>query len=215
MPNAPRKKKSTVKGSNTLMAMVAKEQRFSDKMVVYKGPIMVPGSSENVNEFETNMFSIVAVPTSGGGVITTVFPISPSAFSNYAALFANFDEWRLLGIEAEWIPISRNALIPLTTSTFGLMNIVTWAIDRDSSAAYTGYTGTGATFSTNNSSCKVFAPNERSKLVYRMNGTDAALWNTSASVNQLWIKMYASGLSATFTYAYVMFKALFQLRGRT
>jgi len=193
------------------MSMVSKEQRFSDKMIVYRGPIMVPGSKENIEEFETNLFSFVGLTTSGTGTITTVYPISPSSFSNYLALFANFDEWRLLGVEAEYIPNAKDAVTAATPN----MQVITWAIDRDSSGAYTGYTGTGATFSTNNASCKAFAPNERSKLSYRMNGTEAAAWNTPTSTQQLYIKLYSAGLSNTSTYGYVHFKALFQFRGRT
>jgi len=207
----PQTKKKSGKKSKSLLAIVAKEQRFSDKMLVYRGPIMVPGSKENVNEFETNMFTFLGLTTSGAGVITTVYPISPSSFSNYAAIFANFDEWRLLALTAEYIPNAEDAV----TAATPLMNVISWAIDRDNAAAYTGYTGTGATFSTNNASCKVFAPNKRSSLTYRMNGSDAAAWNTAASANQLWIKMYASGLTINGTYGFVYFKALFQLRGRT
>jgi len=206
------RKKNTGQG---LLALVKKEQSLSNKMLVYKGPIMVPGSKENVQEFQTNLFSLVGMTTTGGGLLNSVFPIAPSSFSNYLALFANFDEWRLLGLEVQYVPHSRNALLPLTTSTQDLMAVCSWAIDRDSAAAYTGYTGTGATFSTNNSSCKLFAPNERSTLTYRMNGADAAAWNTPTSANQLWIKTYASGLSNTTTYGYFYFKALFQFRGRT
>lgn len=203
------------RGNGGLMAAVAKEQAVSNKMLIYKGPIMVPGSKENVQEFATNLFSLVGVTTSGGGLITTVYPISPSSFANYAAILANFDEWRLLGIEAVYVPNSEDALLPLTTTTQALMQVISWAIDRDSATAYTGYTGTGATFSTNNSSCKVFAPNKKSQLTYRMNGADAAAWNTAAGTAQLWIKMYSAGLSATTTYGYTHFKALFQFRGRT
>lgn len=204
------------KGKNKGLAKLVKEyQDFSDKMIVYRGPIMSPGSEENVQEVQSNMFSFVGVITSGAGVINTVYPIAPSSFSNYAALFANYDEWRLLALKVEYVPNCKNFPVPLTTNTWALMQVITWAVDRDSAAAYTGYTGTGATFSTNNASCRSFAPNERSKLVYRMNGSDAAAWNTSAATNQLWIKMYSSGLSINTTYGYSHFKALFQFRGRT
>jgi len=195
----------------TLLEMVAKEQRFSDKMIVYKGPTLIPGSKENVEEFECNLFTFLGVTTSGAGVIATVYPISPSSFANYLAIFANFDEWRLLAYEVEYIPCAKDAIAAATP----LMNPITWAIDRDSSGAYTNYTGTGATFSTNNASCKTFSPNERSKLVYHMNGSDAAAWNTLAATAALYVKFYASGLSFAATYGYTYHKALFQLRGRT
>jgi len=209
------KKKKNKAAPKSLMAMVAKEQRFSDKMIVYRGPIMVPGSKENVEEFELNTFSYLGVTTSGGGVITTVYPISPSSFANYLAIFANFDEWRLLAYEVEYIPYAKNTLMTLTSSTFATPGHIAWAVDRDSSGAYTGYTGTGATFATNNASCKIFSTSERSKLAYRMNGTEAAAWNTPTSTAQLYIKMYAAGLSASISYGATMHKALFQMRGRT
>jgi len=174
----------------------------------YTGPIRIPESQTQNQVVPVQMYQEVAVTTNGSGVAAPVVVLSLASFDEYTNFSAVYDEWRLIGAEVEYVPLSTVPTASLTAGTTSSGNMVL-CVDRDSSGNLTsqasGTAQAGITFN----------PFTRSgKIIYRIESSDESIFLSTTSGVQAWFKLYAASLANTQTYGTLFVKGLWQFRGR-
>lgn len=89
----------------------------------YKGPVKIRGRENQTLVYKTNQVYSTAATTSAGGVIDLVYGNSPAVLPNWAALAAEWNEYRVLGIELVYEPIKN-----VSAWAYGVANTV---VDHD------------------------------------------------------------------------------------
>ncbi len=122
-----KRSRGSTRGSNKTKPKAKTRQTSNPLTPVYRGPIHVPGRDNQTQVYKVNQVYTAAATTSAGGVIDVVFGNSPAVLSNWSTLAAEWNEYRVLGIELEYIPIKNVA-----SWAYGTANTV---VDHDVSAA--------------------------------------------------------------------------------
>jgi hypothetical protein len=188
----------------------------SDRVLDYRGPLKIPRGIEQDQPVLANLFVQLALASGAGGVIATEYDDGMSAYAGWGAYSANYDEYRVLGIQVEYFPNNRYSKTTVTcTPVFSV-------VDRDSTGVLTS-----ATQATSYESCRIlsledpwtdrrdYAGSACQPIQLHMRGVrDAAYITTATTTPTKAIKLYASGLSVSTTYGLIFVTALVQFRGK-
>jgi hypothetical protein len=175
--------------------------------LTYSGPINSMSNKEalDVHCFLVNITNVIA--SSAGGVINTVITPSSQVTSsgNWASLAALFSEYRVLGYKWEAYPINP---YQVGATQFPIFSV----IDRSSATAL-GSLSSAADYS----SAKQHILNAKWSRTARMSDAGEAGWinigGTPSSTNEMYLKLYASGLAASTNYFQYIGYYLVQFRG--
>lgn len=177
----------------------------SPNAVVYRGPIAPRGGRSQNSTFEIVLTNVTSVDSTAAGSIVNVFGNSLGAFHQSGNFTPIFGEWRVLGVKYTYTPSYMN--LP-GTLVFAPMAVV---VDRNSSSAFTIFNN-AADFDS------YFPGNPGTPFTrtVRMSNPIEADYITTATTTtaRWWLKLYASGLTASTTYGYMTTRALIQFRGR-
>ncbi len=155
----------------------------------------------------------VAVPYStgissdGSGTVQTVLSNDPNNSAYWTSMFANYEEYRVLGIRLEYEPYQLTG-----GSTLVQRAPIVAVTDFDSSAALTSY-ALAKSFSNQ----KSYRSDQRFSIMAVDENTEGALWNNSnvaAPASSFWIKFYSTTNSASTVLGVVTLEYIVQLRNR-
>ncbi len=147
------------------------------------------------------------VSSDGSGTVQTVLSNDPNNSVYWTSIFANYEEYRVLGIRLEYEPYfltGGSTLIqraPLTVVT-----------DFDSSAALTSYA-----LAKSYSNQKSYRSDQRFTIMAVDENTEAADWNnsnTAAPVSSFWIKFFSTTNSASTVLGVITLEYIVQLKNR-
>ncbi len=184
----------------------------------YRGPVRDAETDRDEHKIDVVMHVGFTVTTNGSGQIFTVAAVNPSAVftateaQGWTALAALYDEYRVLGLELEWItkyyPDSSDA--PGGAQLIGPLYSV---VDK---ADGTALTTVASAFEYE--SCHahpLWGPGSNWKREWRMSGAEeAAFVSTSAPATIGSIKLAATSLTASIDYGVLFATLLVQFRGR-
>ncbi len=200
MPNIRRrrpskKRRSKMDSSNT--------GNISMTALRYNGPI-IPSSFKQGIDTRTEVMRLDQdLTSSGSGVLATVVGSNPQSYSNWTALSAAYDEYRVLSMSSHFEPYQRYHDATLNTSPIYVV------IDRADSTALTSYQN-----ALEYSSVSLFNTADRWNKTVKMNGVEDAVWTpVSTGVSTLYIKMYASILTNSTAIGRLATTVLVQFRG--
>ncbi len=126
----------------------------------------------------------------------------PSGLANWASYKAVFDEYRVLGIEYEFVPYQFNGELVIQSS-------VAAVIDYDDSTMLTSYT-----LATRYPSCVEVPGGRTLKILQIMSGAENAQFiSTNATAATAWIKSYSSGNTVSTTIGRLRVFFVIQFRG--
>ncbi len=147
---------------------------------VYNGPIMLRGADNAIKTTKVNGTYVVNATTSGAGVIDLVFGNSPAVLNEWTTWQSLYHEYRVLGIELEYVPIKN-----VTSWAYGVGMTV---VDRETSAALGSQTAAA-----NHEGVRKHQMFNSFKRKATMNGVDEADWlDISSPVSKFFIKIYSS-----------------------
>ncbi len=155
----------------------------------------------------------VAVPYSAGissdgsGTVQTVLSNDPNNSAYWTSIFANYEEYRVLGIRLEYEPYHLTGGSTLTQRA--PMVVVT---DFDSSAVLTSY-ALAKSFSNH----KSYRSDQKFTLMAVDENTEGALWNnvnTAAPNSSFWIKFFSNTNTASITLGVITLEYIVQLMNR-
>ncbi len=168
----------------------------------YKGPVILPTSSEQVLTQKINETYMVAATTSGGGAIDLVFGDSPAVLSDWASLASMWHEYRVLGIKLTYVPIKQVA-----SWAYGVAHVT---VDRKSSAALGGITA-----ATQHESCRVETMYSKwFREVKSESVEELDFYSTSSPTAMKYIKVYSSDNATIQTVGRFYLTFLLELRGK-
>jgi hypothetical protein len=199
-------KPKTSKSRPSLKKKGAKGKRlpafFSEASTQYNGPLILPKSMQQEEVQPINMNYYFPLNATVGGVIDNVYgEQSVVNASDWASISASFHEFRVLAFEMEYVP-----LVSYTTNYPPFVGVV----DRSVTATLGAYTSAA-----NHESCRIWSSRYPHKILAKMSGVEEADWvSTSTAINHYYIKMYASGFTASQNVGTILFKYLVQFRGR-
>ena len=172
----------------------------------YTGPLHQPSAMNQAQGYCINLVYAQTIATNASGVITSVFVNNLNNTTEAADFLPVFDEYRILG--GEYIIVWNNNN---TYSASLLQGPIVSVIDRDNASALTSV---GAAYAYE--SAKVHSTGRNFKVAVRMHSAeDATFMNTNpGTTNTWWVKLYASGLTPSVTYATAFVTLLMQFRGR-
>jgi len=156
---------------------------LSPNAVSYSGPITVPGASRGEDMITTLSSEIVDVAWVGGGT-TTIFAQYKSFATTfgYTQLYADYREYRCLGMEIYFQPLNIPVSTTGATNTSGY--VAASSIEKTPNG--TAYVGTTLTTMVDNTSCVLHEGGKPFNRIVRMNGTEEASWGDTsvAAVSQ-------------------------------
>lgn len=135
--------------------------------------------------------------SSGAGVINTVQFLSLGQILGFGDWNNVFDEYRFIRARFEYIPYSKGALMPITTTTFALMAPIVGMVDYEDSTALTSF-ASGLGYQT----AKVFAPNERCVWDVDLDWSPDTDWTSSQTTGTVFASVKFYGNNLTFSQAY-------------
>jgi len=189
-------KKSNKVSSNSNIMMVSRALNNS-----------ASGNNEIITRVGTLQGSIT---TTGGGAYAGVIGFTPSAYTAWAALSPEYDEWRVIGAEIKIFSISSSANI-------GGLVVVVYDND-DASTALTSYVA-GVDYRQKVQFPAIWTGGQAKSLrvtCYSVADTSSGrAWATTANatLNPCSFKFYATALSATVGYWAYTIQIVMQFRG--
>ncbi len=160
-------------------------------------------SELQIDTYTMKMVYDSIVSTSAGGVIATTFGNSPTLDANWSSMAAAFDEYRTLAVVVEFRPYT----YVNQTVTYAP---ITTVLDLDNSAALTGFT-----LAAQYSSVKEFGGNKPWKRTMLMSGSENSGYiSTASAANNMWVKIYSSGNSASVDIGRITVTHYVQFRGK-
>lgn len=189
----------------------------SAQAVSYSGPISIPAAVRGEDLYTQLCQEYVDLTWSGAA--TTLFQqfTSFGTSTTYTDSYANYREYRCLGMEVEWFP-NYDAVQTDVTATPKSGGIVASSIEKTPNGS--AFVGTNLGIMLHNMSLSVAKLSQRMKRTVRMNGTEEASWGdtTVAAVSQFSIG-FIIDTRGTYTPANKVaggcfVKRLFQWRNR-
>lgn len=168
----------------------------------YRGPVKIPGRDNQTLVYKTNQVYSTASNTSAGGVYDLVFGNSPAVLSNWTALSAEWNEYRVLGLELVYEPIKN-----VSAWAYGTANTV---VDHDVSSALGGVNA-----ATQHESFMEFSMFRRWSRKARACGVEEMdfIVTTSPSAT-FYIKVYSDGNATIQTIGRFYLYYLIEFRGK-
>jgi len=198
MPKKGSKPKSRKKASPS--------KELSASTIVYSGAI-TRRTDNRQEDCHTVVMRYLSAPISSSiasGTIATHVGSSPancSGWSNYAALY---DEYRTLGVEAEWIP--SKLFDPSGTTVQVPLCLV---VDNDNSTDLTTYAQAQLY-----ASCKTFMTYSKFKQTARMNeASDSTFHDAQSPTDYFSIKIFGTGANISTVYGFIAATYRVQFRG--
>jgi hypothetical protein len=179
----------------------------SPNVTQYSGPVILPAGKQEADLHTVNLMSPVALTSSGAGVLDAIITDDPSGYSDWASFAALFHEYRVLAMEATFVPNNRydtTAVKPHVPFMF--------VSDREGSTVLGGYAN-----ALNHPSCVIGNTSDK-KIFIRVNmsnAKEAQFTTVGTPTAKHWIKYYANGLAFTAPYGQIFVRLLIQFRGRT
>jgi hypothetical protein len=177
----------------------------SANVMSYRGPLRTPASKTQMDLHTMSCHFINSTWSSdGSGVMSATYSDDPSISTDWSSLAASFEEYRTLAHEIQYVPNNKYQRGSTTTRPICLVD------DRANNAAMTSYANAAE-----HASITLASLDEPFRKKINMDGSDEAVFQkTSAPVSTRWIKIYASGLSASTMYGVFMITYLVQFRGK-
>lgn len=170
----------------------------------YTGPVRNYFTNNEVQSFTSLSLITTSATSSAGGVLNTVFSTNPSSTTQWSNLQAVFDEYRVLALEVEYVPLFSTLPSTLAGGTFIMV------VDHDSAGSIT-VAGTAMGYE----SAKYGPIDRRLKHTFRMSGTlESNFINTSSPTGVQSVKTFATGLTASTKYGDFYARFLIQWRGK-
>jgi len=171
----------------------------------YNGPVLSPADKADQDCYTIVLSSPVAVTASAGGVIDTVVNDDPTGYTDYASLNLLFHEYRVLAMEAKYVPF--NKFDPSGTTAQGpFMH----GVDRESAGLFGSYAAALA-----HPNVKVgHTGSNWSTTVKMSNSEEANFVSLTTPIAKHWIKYYATGLTNNHQYGLLFVRLRVQFRGR-
>jgi len=174
-----------------------------ESVIRYSGPLVLPKKAMQAETYSVMLYQNTLVTTNGSGVCSPVVSTALSSFDETSSFQNLYDEWRLIGCTAQYIPYTD---VPTASLTPGQLVLV---VDRDTATNLTGLLQgleQGGTLQN---------PFKKSKRVtFRMESAEEAAFTGSNSAVQVWFKMYGSSMAVTQNYGTIVTAGLWQFRGR-
>ncbi len=142
---------------------------------------------------------------SAGGSAALVITSTPSTSSNWSSYAGCFDEYRVLAMTVEVVPVALNG-----GSTQAVRTPIAGVVDLDNNAPLTGYT-----VADYYSSSKQVDGGKRFRLTGFMSGSENSTFVSTASAGPLWyIKLYTAGNTASLPLGQLRVTRYVQFRGQ-
>jgi len=179
-------------------------KELPSSVVVYLGPIIRPVDRRQHDLHTMQMGYTAALASDGAGKIASVFGTGTvSSANDWASAAALFGEFRVLGMQIDFIPINLNSSL-LTAASISVVS------DFQAATALGTY-GDAARYG----SCKNHSINERWYHQVRMDGFENAQFTpTSAVVSTYYIKVISTGNSLSSTMGEIYIHFLVQFKGK-
>lgn len=175
------------------------------KEIAYTGPMKPAAARHQLTTLKKYGSWSSQATTTGAGILDPAFVLSPSTLNDWGNLQNDWTEYRILGVEVEYIPNAENAFV--TGLGYGQLAMV---IDRTSSTSaltsfqqaleYEGHV--------------VGAVNKRFKISAKARGANELAW-VNITTSSYWCSMrgYSNGtLSNTTNYGTYIVNLLVELR---
>ncbi len=178
--------------------------------VSYNGPTRMPKAMLDNDVFTEEINNAGTITSAVGGLVNTVFDwyaqaSTPSAWTNLAALYSEF---RILSMELELVPWNT-----YNTSTATVLTPLYTIVDR------TGNSAVGSTIAAvSDTSCQIHLPSKRVRRIIKMNSIGEAQFTATSSppatADRGYIKLYATGGTASINLYDFVTRIMVQFRGR-
>ncbi len=176
----------------------------------YLGPLDTPAFKQASDVHTFLLHNQGALVSSAGGVINPVIDSYTQATScpEWSTLSPNFKEWRVLGMVIEYIPWNQYSK-PTTVATTPMYTTA----DRSSATALSSLADAASS-----ASCQIKSMENRWKRSIRMDGVEEAQWtavgNTTGVTSRMYIKLFATGLANSTSYADFLVTVVAQFRNQ-
>ncbi len=168
----------------------------------YTGPIVVPNAQNEILVQRFNECYVVACTTNGSGVIDLAFGNTPTLLNDWSGLQAVWNEYRILGIELEYMPVKN-----IANWAYGVAHTV---VDHKASAALGGIAAASEHESYEMKSLfQSWKRTAKSSSFEEMSFID-----TSSPAASYYIKVYSSGNTTSQTIGYFALRYLLEFRGK-
>jgi hypothetical protein len=173
---------------------------------VYTGPLRLWGVRDQQETVPIELTNLQIITSSGAGSIATVFSFGLAALQDSGTYEGVYEEYRVLSATWEWIPNAKDSVI----AAVAYAPLVV-AVDRDSNTALTSYTSAW-----NLESAKADSINSKQVMTARASGSQDLLWQpiSTTSFTPFYIKLWATGLTATTAYGIAFWRTIVQFRAR-
>jgi len=205
--NTRNRSKKSKKNSNSSLMITERElspQAQFCPMSFFRGTLAKGMTQRDLHTVV--MHQDTAVTTDTGGNYALVFGNAPASYAGWTNLASEFDEFRVLGMRAKFLPVKVNGgSLSTTFAPFAT------AIDYDTATALSSYTAAAAY-----SSCKEHPANSPWTREITMSGSENSGYTNTASGtnNTFYLKTYSTGNSFSTLIGHVMNDILVQLRAR-
>lgn len=174
--------------------------------VIYRGPLRVPGSLENLDRIVSNFHFVIQATSDGSGKLTSVLRTDPSSAADWSNFTGSYHEYRVLAMQVRFEPSNRYS------KTTTICQPIICVVDHNTSAALTSYAQAYG-----HASSEIVTLEDPWKRDWRMNDVqEADFVVTSVAPSQVGgVKVYGDGLSVSTVYGMYFITWLVQFRGRS
>lgn len=168
----------------------------------YSGPIVrsIERQARDAKTLVLNQF--YTLTSTVGGVIADVISGNPSSASNWADTNSVFGEYRLLGFSITYMPFNRYTKTTTNSTPFAVV------IDRRNSSALTSLANAAS-----KAACYIQSSEDPWTMTVKMQGDEESQFiAVSAPTAFQWFKFYATGLSVSTSYGYLLVTYRVQFR---
>lgn len=175
----------------------------------YTGPVMTTPLAKEIDTFVRVLTDMVTTSVTAGGIFNTVYQSDPTTMTQWANMIGNVDEYRVLAIEAHFVPVNRYNQTLSVGYAAGVSPIIT-VIDNNSVVALSSLQ-VGAEFA----SSKLHSGSDPWTVVAKASNRNHMLWvDTNNSPTYVYsIKTYSTGNFASINLGQTMIRRIIQFRG--
>lgn len=172
-----------------------------DQVQAYSGRINVPRAPRQMDTILRNVTTMTSQTSTAGGAWLPVFQTDCSAVAQFTSEAAEFDEWRCLGMELRFVPVSRYNLLSGVGVAVADMNNVTALASIQAASEY--------------ASAKPFCATDPFEFNWHAEGRNLMTWQPVGSGPTYFgaIKIYSLNHPASTLIGYVFLRWLVQFRG--
>lgn len=168
----------------------------------YYGPIVRPIERQARDTKTMVLNNFYTLTSTAGGVIADVIPGNPSNASNWADTNTVWGEYRLLGFSISFMPFNRYSKTTTNCVPFAVI------IDRRNSTALASTTAAAS-----HASCVMHSSEDPWTMSVKMSNAEESQFIAVSSPSAYqWFKFYASGLTVSTGYGYLLVTYRVQFR---